>query len=36
MMFIYKTGKHSPVRTIILKVRASFAHQTLTEHALFF
>ena len=33
-MFIYKTSKFAPVSTIILKIRAIFVHQTLTEHAL--
>ena len=34
MTFIYKTARFSPVWTGILKVRAVFGHQTLTEHAL--
>ena len=34
MMFIYKTAKFTPVWTTILKVRAIFVLQTLTEHAL--
>ena len=34
MMFIYKSAKFAPVLTNILKIRAIFAHQTLTEHAL--
>ena len=34
MMFIYKIGKFALVWTTILKVRAIFVHQTLTEHAL--
>ena len=33
-MFIYKTAKSTPVWTTSLKIRAIFAHQTLTEHAL--
>ena len=33
-MFIYKTAKFAPVWTTILKMRAIFVHQTLTEHAL--
>ena len=32
-MFIYKTAKFTPVWTTILKIRAIFVHQTLTEHA---
>ena len=34
-MFIYKTAKFAPVWTTILKIRAIFVHQTLTEHALY-
>ena len=33
MMFIYKT-KFAPVWTPILKIRAIFVHQSLTEHAI--
>ena len=33
MMFIYKTAKSTPVWTTILKIRPTFAHQILTEHA---
>ena len=29
-----QTSKFAPVWTIILKIRAIFVHQTLTEHAL--
>ena len=36
MMIIYKTATFAPVWTITLKIRASFVHQTLTEHALYF
>ena len=36
MMFIYKTVKFAPVCTNILKIRAIFVHQYLTEHALYF
>ena len=35
-MFIYKTAKFAPVWTTVLKIRAIFVHQTLTEHALLF
>ena len=34
MMFIYKTAKFASVWTTVLKIRAIFVHQTLTEHAL--
>ena len=34
MMFIYKTAKFAPVWTTLLKVRVTFVHQTLTEHAI--
>ena len=34
MMFICETAKFAPVWTTILKIRAIFVHQTLTEHAL--
>ena len=34
MMFIYKTAKFAPVWTTVLKRRAIFVHQTLTEYAL--
>ena len=34
-MFIYKTAKFALVWTTILKIRAIFVHQTLSEHALF-
>ena len=34
IMFIYKTAKFAPVWITILKIRAIFVHQTLTEHAL--
>ena len=34
MMFICKTAKFAPAWTTILKIRAIFVHQTLTEHAL--
>ena len=33
-MFIYKTAKFAPVWTTLLKVRVTFVHQTLTEHAI--
>ena len=33
-MFIYKTAKFAPVWTTVLKIRAIFVHQTLTEHTL--
>ena len=35
MMFVYKTAKFAPVWTTILKIRAIFVRQTLTEHAIF-
>ena len=35
MMFTYKTAKFAPVWTSILKIRAIFVHQTLTEHAFY-
>ena len=35
MIFIYNTAKFAPVWTTILKIRAIFVHQTLTEHVLF-
>ena len=35
MMFIYKTAQFAPVWTTILKIRAIFVHQTLTEHAIY-
>ena len=34
MVFSHKTAKFAPVWTIILKIRAVFVHQSLTEHAL--
>ena len=34
-MLIYKTAKFAPVWTTILKIRAIFVHQTLTEHVLY-
>ena len=33
MMFIYKPDKFAPLWATILKIRAIFVHQTLTEHA---
>ena len=33
-MLIYKAAKFAPVWTTILKIRAIFVHQTLTEHTL--
>ena len=35
MMFIYNTAKFAPVFFSILKIRAIFVHQTLTEHVLY-
>ena len=34
MMFIYKTTEFAPVWATILKIHATFVHQTLTEDAL--
>ena len=36
MMFSLKIAKFAPVWTTILKIRAIFVHQTLTEHALYY
>ena len=35
MMFVYKTAEFALVWTTILKIRAIFVHQTLTEQALY-
>ena len=34
-MFTYKIAKFAPVWTTIVKIRATFVHKTLSEHALF-